>query len=164
MSCTTSIRLAVLALVAATVATQNACLWAVPLYTIDNVQTNVGPGEVAGLGYDFTTTRPLMIEAVGAYDHNGTDIQNVAGGSDTVVLFNGVTQSIILTDTVLSTDPATALDGGFYTSGDAFRYHTLSTPVLLPAGSYQLLSDDAAGISILSRTRAVIHPSAGSIS
>ena len=112
------------------------------------------------LGYTFTTTQPLTITALGVLDIGGTSVANgtPSGGTKgsgfpvklyysasppatTGTVDGGQTSGTLVTGgsaLVTSTDPILSLSGGTYTSGDGFRYHTLTTPITLAAGTYEI--------------------------
>jgi PEP-CTERM motif-containing protein len=142
----TSIQLAAMALVAATMATRSAPVSAGPVPAFEMTGGFVNTGGAAGVGYEFSTSTARTVYALGTYDHDGTNLATLSG-SVTVDIFqetpggSGVLGSLMATATVSASDPPTSLTGGGYTPlTDAFRYHTLTSAVPLPAGNYVILS------------------------
>src|SRR5436309_3164306 len=72
------------------------------------------------LGWYFTANKDLNITALGFYD----DKKDGIVGNHDVGIYDSVTQTLLVSTTVVPTDPLT----GF------FRYHTLATPFVLTGG------------------------------
>ena len=115
-----------------------------PAFSISVPAGHDATNGVGVLGYQFSTDRSLEVDALGTYDHNGSDISTNGGAGLAVTLYDvgGANNGLpVVSTTVTGTDPATALNGGAYTEGsgaDAFRYIAV-TPFILPAGTYELL-------------------------
>jgi len=105
------------------------------------------------LGYLFDVTQPITVTALGSIDFGGTSIAGTGSRPVTIYYSTNPPQAGGPADghtsgdavpgasaTVLATDPIFGLDGGAYTSGDGFRYHTLASPVTLDTGTYEIMT------------------------
>jgi hypothetical protein len=106
------------------------------------------------IGYTFTLTQPTTVTALGALDFLGTSIGSTQS-FPVAIYYSAVTPNAGTTAEnghlsgtavpgasalVASTDPILALNGGAYTGGDGFRYHTLASPITLDAATYEIQS------------------------
>jgi hypothetical protein len=97
-------------------------------------------GGFTSVGYQFTTSSPLSISALGIFDHGGNDIP--ATGWDAGLYSTDPSHTLLTSATVKSSDSLTSPAGG---GPDLFRYHALTSPYTLPAGTYMLASVDPSG-------------------
>lgn len=125
-----------------------------PAFTMSAVIHNAegGPPHYS-LGYTFTTSQDLLVTALGVMDIGGTSVAATSGlpvqlyhsasPPDLVSTVNGGHTSgdpvAGFSVVVTGTDLILSLSGGAYSTGDGFRYHSLPSPLVLPAGTYELV-------------------------
>ncbi|HEY8746937.1 MAG TPA: PEP-CTERM sorting domain-containing protein, partial [Tepidisphaeraceae bacterium] len=124
----------------------------VPAIEFATSNFHTGGGQHFSIGYTFTLTQQVTITALGVMDFGGTSI-TPAQPLPVALYYSNPTPNVAVTAEnghfsgnpvigasvqVLSTDPIFASNGGAYTSGDGFRYHTLATPITLDAQSYEI--------------------------
>jgi hypothetical protein len=112
----------------------------VAAFAYTGATTETFNGGFTSVGYQFTTSSPLSVSALGIFDHNGTDIS--AAGWDVGIYTTDASHALLTSTTVKSSDATTTPAGG---GANVFRYHSLATPVILPAGTYMLASMDPSG-------------------
>ncbi|HEY1685151.1 MAG TPA: autotransporter-associated beta strand repeat-containing protein [Tepidisphaeraceae bacterium] len=121
-------------------------LLAVNVTRADNIAINAPPeaGNQAfalGLGIDFTVNAPIEITSLGVFDDNANGIAPLGSGGDdtlTAVLYGGVDPSDRTAGTVLATQNFTTSNPGTLASGSSFRFITLTTPITLQPGRYDI--------------------------
>jgi hypothetical protein len=96
-------------------------------------------GGFTSVGYQFTTSAPLLVSALGIYDHAGNDI--TASGSQAGLYTTDASHTLLAATTITSGDATSPAGAG----SDVFRYHNLTVPLVLPAGTYMLASQDPSG-------------------
>jgi hypothetical protein len=111
----------------------------VPAFGFGGATSEQFNGGFTSVGYEFSTSAPLLIPALGIFDHAGTDIS--AAGWDVGIYTTDASHTLLTSTTVRSSDTTTSPAGGT----DVFRYRNLTTPFILPAGTYMLASMDPSG-------------------
>jgi hypothetical protein len=112
----------------------------VPAFAFAGATAEQFGGGFTSVGYQFTTSSPLSIGALGVFDHGANDIP--ATGWDVGIYMTDASRTLLTSATVKSSDASTTPAGG---GSDVFRYHDLPAPFLLPPGTYTLASMDPSG-------------------